>query len=46
MARRGKKLLLAAATLLLGVSGAKAGDREVNTIHDIFRHLRGCWKPP
>ena len=46
MARRGKNLLLAAATLLLGVSGAKAGDREVNTIQDIFRHLRGCWKPP
>lgn len=46
MARRGNKLLLAAATLLLGVSGAAAEDAQVNTIKDVFQHLRTCWKPP
>ncbi|MCP3400030.1 hypothetical protein [Bradyrhizobium sp. CCGB20] len=46
MARRGEKLLLAAALLLSGVSGTAAGDAQVNTIQDIFRHLRTCWKPP
>jgi hypothetical protein len=46
MAHCGNRLLLAAAVLLLGVSGAKAEDRQVNTIQDIFRHLRTCWKPP
>lgn len=46
MVRRGERLLLAAAVLLLGVSGAAAADAEVNTIQDIFKHLRTCWKPP
>jgi len=46
MARRGNRLLLAVAVLLSGVPGAAAGDVEVNTIQDIFRHLRTCWKPP
>ncbi|QDP26360.1 hypothetical protein [Bradyrhizobium cosmicum] len=46
MARRGNRLLLAAAVLLSGIPGAAAGDVEVNTIQDIFRHLRTCWKPP
>lgn len=46
MGRRGKRLLLAAAVLLLGGSGAAAEDTRVNTIQDIFRHLRTCWKPP
>ncbi|PPQ15944.1 hypothetical protein CV770_28705 [Bradyrhizobium sp. AC87j1] len=46
MARCGDKLLLVAAVLLLGVSSAAAEDRQVNTIQDIFRHLRTCWKPP
>jgi hypothetical protein len=46
MAHCGKKLLLTAATLLLGVSGAVAEDAKVNTINDIFQHLRTCWKPP
>jgi hypothetical protein len=46
MARCGNRLLLAAAVLLLGVSGATAEDAQVNTIQDIFRHLRTCWKPP
>jgi hypothetical protein len=46
MARRGGKLLLAAAMLLLGVSNAAAEDAQVNTIQDIFRHLRTCWRPP
>jgi len=46
MARCGGKLLLVAAVLLLGVPGAIAEDAQVNTIQDIFRHLRTCWKPP
>ncbi|MBR1127773.1 hypothetical protein [Bradyrhizobium iriomotense] len=46
MARCGNRLLLAAAVLLLGVSGAKAEDAQVNTIQDVFRHLHTCWKPP
>ena len=46
MARRGKGLLLAAAVLLLGLSPAAAADGKVDTIQDIFRHLRTCWKPP
>jgi len=46
MAPRGDTLLLAAAVLLLGVSGAPAADAEVNTIQDVFQHLRSCWKPP
>ncbi|EJN15383.1 hypothetical protein PMI42_01060 [Bradyrhizobium sp. YR681] len=46
MARCGNRLLLAAAVLLSGVCGASAEDAEVNTIQDIFRHLRTCWKPP
>ena len=32
MARRGKKLIVAAAALLLGLSGAAAEDAKVNTI--------------
>jgi hypothetical protein len=46
MARCRGKLLLVAAVLLLGVPGAVAEDAQVNTIQDIFRHLRTCWKPP
>ncbi|MDI3559861.1 hypothetical protein [Bradyrhizobium sp. Arg816] len=46
MARCGNGLLLAAALLLSGVSGATAEDAQVNTIQDIFQHLRTCWKPP
>ncbi|MDE5443421.1 hypothetical protein GWG65_18615 [Bradyrhizobium sp. CSA207] len=46
MARSGDKLLVAAAALLLGTSGAAAEDARVNTIQEIFQHLRTCWKPP
>ena len=46
MARCGNRLLLAAATLLLGFSGATAEDAQVDTIKEIFQHLRTCWKPP
>ena len=46
MARRGSRLLLVAAMLLLGVPGAAAQGAQVNTIQDIFRHLRTCWRPP
>lgn len=46
MARRGDRLLFAAAVLLFGACGASAEDAPVNTIQDIFQHLRTCWKPP
>ena len=46
MARRGDRLLFAAAVLLFGINGAAAQDAPVNTIQDIFQHLRTCWKPP
>ncbi|MBH5387237.1 hypothetical protein [Bradyrhizobium diversitatis] len=46
MSRRGGKLLLVAAMLLLGVSSTAAEDAQVNTIQDIFRHLLTCWRPP
>ncbi|KYG99495.1 hypothetical protein [Bradyrhizobium sp. DOA1] len=46
MVRRGGRLLLVAAMLLLGVPGAAAQGAQVNTIQDIFRHLRTCWRPP
>ena len=46
MARRGDRFLFAAAVLLFGITGAAAEDAPVNTIQDIFQHLRTCWKPP
>ncbi|UQR67531.1 hypothetical protein LRP30_20750 [Bradyrhizobium sp. C-145] len=46
MARRGGKLVLVAAMLLLVIPSAAAENAQVNTIQDIFRHLRTCWKPP
>ncbi|GLR88045.1 hypothetical protein [Bradyrhizobium iriomotense] len=53
MTRRGEKLLVAAAVLLLGITGvplgitgAPAQVEEVNTIQDLFARLRTCWKPP
>jgi hypothetical protein len=46
MARRGDRLLFAAAVLLLGITSAAAEDAQVNTIQDVFQHLRTCWKPP
>ena len=38
--------MLVAAMLLLGIPRPAAGDAQVNTIQDIFRHLRTCWRPP
>ena len=46
MARRGDRLLFAAAALLLNVTSAAAEDAQVNTIQEVFQHLRSCWKPP
>ncbi|OPY95541.1 hypothetical protein A5906_05955 [Bradyrhizobium sacchari] len=43
---RCSRLPLVAVVLLLGVSGAVAEEAKVNTIQDVFRHLRTCWKPP
>ncbi|MEY9110094.1 hypothetical protein ABH999_006290 [Bradyrhizobium yuanmingense] len=46
MARRGGRLLLVAAVLLLATSRAAVEAAQVDTIQDIFRHLRTCWRPP
>lgn len=46
MARCSGKLVLVAVVLLLGTSGAAADNAQVNTIQDLFRHLRTCWRPP
>ena len=46
MARRGDRLLFAAAALLFGITGAAAEDAPVNTLHDLFQRLQTCWKPP
>lgn len=46
MARGGDRFLFAAAVLLFGITSAAAEDAQVNTIQDVFQHLRTCWKPP
>jgi hypothetical protein len=46
MVRRGGRLLLVAAMLLAAIPNAAAEGAQVNTIQDIFRHLRSCWRPP
>ena len=46
MTRRGGKLLVAAAVLLLGASEAAAQGAEVNTLQEVFARLRTCWRPP
>jgi len=46
MARRGDRLLFAVVALLFGLSNAAAQDAPVNTIQDVFQHLRTCWRPP
>ena len=46
MARCGGRLVLVAAMLLLGTFRVSVEAAEVDTIQDIFRHLRTCWKPP
>ncbi len=48
MARRGTRLVLPAAALLLGLSGApaQAQSTPVNTIRDVYSRLRSCWIPP
>ncbi|OAF12135.1 hypothetical protein [Bradyrhizobium neotropicale] len=47
MARRGEKLLVAAAALLLATSGARAQTPDrVNTIRDVIVRLGSCWRPP
>lgn len=46
MTARGNRRLLIAAGLLLGASGAAAEDAEINTLRDVFQHVRTCWKPP
>ncbi|MDF0581486.1 hypothetical protein [Bradyrhizobium yuanmingense] len=46
MAWRGGRLLLVAVVLLLATSPAAVEAAQVDTIQDIFRHLRTCWRPP
>ena len=48
MARRRHLLVLVAAALLLGLSGAagRAQPAQVNTIREAVAKLGSCWKPP
>jgi hypothetical protein len=50
MAGRGEKLTVAAAAMLLALSGlsarAQAQADQVNTIHELFARLGRCWQPP
>ena len=43
----GRVLCIAAALLLIAASfPARAEDKQVNTIKEVFQHLGTCWKPP
>jgi hypothetical protein len=43
----GRKLVIAGALLLIAAAGsARAEDKQVNTIKDVFERLGTCWKPP
>ena len=43
----GRKLVIASALLLIAAAGsARAEDKQVNTIKDVFERLGTCWKPP
>ena len=46
MARRGDRLLFAAAALLFGLTKPTAQDASVTPIQAVLQHLRSCWKPP
>ena len=48
MARRGEKLPVAAAALLLATTSGAAGQTpdRVNTIRDVAVRLYSCWRPP
>jgi hypothetical protein len=40
------RLLCAAALLHAGMPPAPAQPAQVNTIRDVFAHIRSCWRPP
>ena len=42
----GKVHVAAALLLVVGAVGARAEDKQVNTIKDVFERLGTCWKPP
>ena len=41
-----KSIISAALLLIVVVVGARAEDRQVNTIKEVMEHLGTCWKPP
>ena len=41
-----KSIIAAALLLIVVVGGARAEDRQVNTIKEVMEHLGTCWKPP
>jgi hypothetical protein len=42
----GKVVCTAAALLLLAACAARAEEKQVNTIKQVFERLGTCWKPP
>jgi hypothetical protein len=40
------KIHIAAALVLVAICSARAEDKPVNTIKDVFERLGTCWKPP
>ena len=41
-----KAYIAAALLLIVTVLGARAEDKQVNTIKEVIEHLGTCWKPP
>jgi hypothetical protein len=41
-----KATIAAALLLIVVVVGARAEDKQVNTIKEVIEHLGTCWKPP
>ena len=41
-----KAYIAAALLLIVAVVGARAEDKQVNTIKEVIEHLGTCWKPP
>ena len=41
-----KACIAAALLLIVVVVGARAEDKQVNTIKEVLEHLGTCWKPP
>ena len=41
-----KAYIAAALLLIVAVVGARAEDKQVNTIKEVIEHVGTCWKPP